>query len=75
MPKTDTEIARPDMPAEETLRMEVTLQARTPTIGKLVQDCADKKISFDELCRRATAMGFKTTSLFEMVRAAETASH
>lgn len=55
--------------------MIVTLHARTPTIGQLVQDCADKKIGFDELCRRVAAMGFKTTSLYEMVRAAETASH
>lgn len=51
--------------------MQVTLRARTPTIADLVQQCADKMIGFDELCRRVAAMGYKTTSLYEMVCAAE----
>jgi hypothetical protein len=50
---------------------EVVLQARTPDIGEWVQQCADKKLSFDELCRRVAAQGYKTISLYEMVRAAE----
>ncbi len=53
--------------------MDVTMQARTPTIGQLVQDCADGKLQFNELCQRVAAMGFKTTSLYEMVRSIQIA--
>jgi hypothetical protein len=51
--------------------VEVVLQAKTPTIAQLVQDCADGKLPFDSLCDLVAAMGYKTTSLYEMVRAAE----
>lgn len=51
--------------------MEVTMKPRTDRIGELVQACADGKIKFDVLCQEVAAMGFKTTSLYEMVRAAE----
>ena len=51
--------------------MQITLKPRNETIGQLVKDCADKKITFDELAHRVSAMGYKTTSLHEMVRAAE----
>jgi hypothetical protein len=50
---------------------EVVMQARTPAIGELVEACAKGELNFDELCRRVAAMGYKTTSLFEMVRACE----
>ena len=53
---------------------EVTLQARTPKIAELVEACADGALPFsgpDSLCSMVTAMGYKTTSLYEMVRAVE----
>lgn len=52
---------------------EVVMVARNATIGELVQACAEKRIGFDELCKRVAAMGYKTTSLYEMVCAAEDA--
>lgn len=51
--------------------IKVVLQARTPVIGELVQACADGELPFDELCARVGAMGYRTTSLYEMVRATE----
>jgi hypothetical protein len=54
--------------------VEVVLQARTPELSQLIQDCADGKLPFsgpDSLCERVAAMGYKTTSLYEMVCAAE----
>jgi hypothetical protein len=51
--------------------VEVVLVARNPEIADWVQQCADKKLDFGELCKRVAAMGFKTTSLFEMVVAAQ----
>lgn len=45
--------------------------ARTPTIRNLVIKCAKKELHFDALCRLVAAMGYKTTSLHEMVRQAE----
>jgi hypothetical protein len=50
---------------------EVVLVARTDTIAKLVLECARKELSFEELCRKVHALGYRTTSLYEMVRAAE----
>lgn len=50
---------------------EVILQARSQDIADWVQECADGTLDFDELCRRVAAQGYKTTSLYEMVRAAE----
>ncbi len=44
---------------------------RNATIGQLVQNCADGKLPFSELCEKVAAMGYKTTSLYEMVRGAE----
>lgn len=44
------------------------------TVADLVQLCADGKLPFsgpDSLCSKVSAMGFKTTSLYEMVCAAE----
>ena len=49
----------------------VILQARTPQIGDLVLACAEKRIGFDDLCSQVAAMGYRTTSLYEMVCAAE----
>jgi hypothetical protein len=49
----------------------VVLRARTARIAELVEQCARGEITFDELQREVLAMGYKTTSLYEMVRAAE----
>jgi len=50
---------------------QVVLVAKNDTIGSLVRDCAEGKIKFDSLCEKVAAMGYKTTSLYEMVIAAE----
>lgn len=53
---------------------QVVLQPRYPCIGEWIEQCAAGKLAFDgpdSLCSRVAAMGFKTTSLYEMVRAAE----
>lgn len=52
---------------------QLKLEPRNATIGQLIQDCADGKLRFDSLCEKVAAMGYKTTSLYEMVRAAELA--
>jgi hypothetical protein len=52
----------------------LVLKPRNETIGRLVQDCADGKLPFagpGSLCETVAAMGYKITSLYEMVRAAE----
>ncbi len=54
-----------------TLSPTLVLQARSPTISQLVEDCARGSLGFDELCIQVARMGYKTTSLFEMVCAAE----
>lgn len=54
--------------------LKVVLTARNDTIAELVQACADGKLPFsgpDSLCSKVHDMGFKTTSLYEMVRAVE----
>jgi len=56
--------------------MEVVLQARNETIAQLVQDCADGKLPFsgpNSLYSKVVAMGYSGNSLYEMVRAAESA--
>ena len=53
---------------------EIVMVARTPSIAEWVADCAARRMSFDELCQRVAARGFKTTSLYEAVRAAEDAA-
>lgn len=43
-------------------------------VGGLVEACARGELPFsgpDSLCSKVSAMGFKTTSLYEMVLAAE----
>ena len=53
--------------------IEVVLQARAG-VGELVAACARGELPFsgpDSLCSKVAAMGYKTTSLYEMVRAAE----
>lgn len=47
--------------------VEVILQARNQTIGDLVQQCVEGKLPFPELCQQVARMGYKTTSLYEMV--------
>jgi hypothetical protein len=49
----------------------IIIQARTPQIGELVEACARKTLSFGDLCDQISAMGYRTTSLYEMVCAAE----
>lgn len=61
------------MPNTETAGPVFTLQARTPEIGEMVEQCARGKLPFDDLCKAVAKMGFKTTSLYEMVCAAEAA--
>ena len=54
--------------------VEVVLIPRNETIAQLVQDCADGKLPFsgpDSLWSKTREMGYTTTSLYEMVRAAE----
>jgi len=53
--------------------VEVILQARAG-VGELVEACARGELPFsgpDSLCSKVSAMGYKTTSLYEMVLAAE----
>ena len=52
---------------------DIVFEARTPTLAQLIQDCADGKLPFDELCEKVSAKGYRTTSLFEMVVAYEQA--
>jgi hypothetical protein len=42
-----------------------------PGVAELVEACARGTLSFDDLCKQVVVMGYKTTSLHEMVRAAE----
>ena len=42
-----------------------------PGVGELITLCANNKITFDDLCQQVAAMGYKTTSLYEMVVAEE----
>ena len=51
----------------------VHLVARTDKISELVQACAERRLGFSELCAEVHKMGYRTTSLYEMVRAAEEA--
>ena len=51
--------------------MEVVMKARTDTIAEMVEDCAMGRLNFGDLCTKVAAMGYKTTSLYEMVRAVE----
>jgi hypothetical protein len=54
---------------------QVILQARNDEIAKGIEDCADGRLNFGDLCQMVRAMGYKTTSLYEMVRAAESAQN
>ena len=49
--------------------LEVKLTPRTDRIAELVEECANNEISFADLCKEVHEMGFKTTSLYEIVRA------
>lgn len=40
-------------------------------VGELIESYLDKKIVYDELCAKVAALGYRTTSLYEMVRGAE----
>lgn len=55
------------------MTVQVLLQARTPEIAELVDQCARDMLPFsgpNSLCK-VHAMGYKTTSLYEMVMARE----
>jgi hypothetical protein len=50
--------------------VEVVFKARNSTIEELIDSCAKGKISFsgdNSLCSKISAMGYKITSLYEMV--------
>jgi len=49
----------------------VVLVPREPSIAEWVQQCADGRMNFGELCARVSELGYKTTSLYEMVRSVE----
>ena len=49
----------------------VILVPRSATVGRLVDQCAAKELTFDALCMLVAAMGYKTTGLYEMVIARE----
>jgi hypothetical protein len=54
--------------------IQFVMQPRNATIGELVEACAKGKLAFSgpgSLCAKVAAMGYKTTSLYEMVRATE----
>ncbi len=50
---------------------ELRLVPRTLSMTEMVKACAEDRMSFEELCDKVGAQGFKTTSLHEMVRQAE----
>ena len=67
-------VARLDQGRKGKTMVEIILQARTPRIAELVQACADGALPFSgsvSLCSMVAAMGYKTTSLYEMVRSVE----
>lgn len=51
------------------LSPQVAFVPRNVTIAGLIQACAEKRITFSEACERIAKMGYKTTSVYEMVRA------
>lgn len=55
--------------------IQIVMQPRAG-VGELVEACARGELPFsgpDSLCSKIHAMGFKTTGLYEMVRAHEDA--
>lgn len=56
--------------------VEFALEPRNQTLADLIAECAAGRLLFsgpDSLCTKVAAMGFKTTNLYEMVWAAESA--
>ena len=54
--------------------IDVVLRPRSQMIADLIDACARGELEFsgpDSLCAKVAAMGYKTTSLYEMVIAAE----
>jgi hypothetical protein len=54
--------------------VQIVLQPRNETIAELIAKNVAGELPFDgpdSLCSKVAAMGFKTTSLFEMVMAAK----
>ena len=51
----------------EDIDVGVVLVAREKTIDDMVTDCAEGNLSFSELQKYVAAMGYNTTSLYEMV--------
>ncbi len=54
----------------------IVMVARSASIAELVERCARNELAFsgpDSLCAKVAAMGYRTTSLYEMVIAAEAA--
>ena len=53
---------------------QVVLVARSQDIADLVRDCAEGRLKFSgpgSLCEQVARMGYRTTSLYEMVCAAQ----
>lgn len=51
--------------------MKVVIIPRDASVAQVIQACAEGSITFGEACERISAMGYKTTSVHEMVVAAE----
>lgn len=51
--------------------IEVVLKARYSWMEEAIQQCVDGQLTFSDLCKLFADKGYKTTSLYEMVRAAE----
>lgn len=49
----------------------VAYEPRNDDIAQVIEKCARKVITFSECCEAIAAMGFKTTSVYEMVMAKE----
>ena len=50
------------------MKPEFVMAPRNQGIADAIEDYANGKLSYDELERKIAAMGYKTTSLFGMVR-------
>jgi hypothetical protein len=51
--------------------MQVELRPRSDRVDEVIRACAEKRISFKAACQRIAEMGYRTTSVYEMVREAE----
>lgn len=47
--------------------IEIVMEPRAG-VGEAIEDYTKSRISYDELCQQIVKMGYKTTSLYKMVR-------